>query len=160
MMIAGLVLTPPITASVTEPLPFGNTGNAASVLPTLLAKTTQVRIDFDQNLSVVVTDPAWIGRLKTMLTGCSYRPASYCFCYNAPEFVLLEDHSELIRFTVPHGIKLRFLGHSSLKGDFAVGKESAHAILDLTKEMQPLAVKQSPRIPPKPTLPKQLELKP
>lgn len=159
-LVAGLLLPLAGRSSVNERLPDGNTGNAATVLPEILAKTNKVRIDYDNNLSVVITDGAWIDRFKKLLGGASYRPAPYCFCYTAGGFSLLANDSELIRFTVPHGIKLRFAHSGVLKGDFSVETATAEAILALAREKQSLAVAQSHFIPPKSVLPEKLEFKP
>lgn len=150
----------PGQGSVIERLPFGNTGNATTVVPAILEKTNKVRIDYEKNMSVVITDDAWISRLKKLLTGASYKPESYCFCHDPLNFILLADDSQLLRFSVPHGMKIRFLGSKTLSGDFAVSKETAEAILALAREKQSLAVVQSHGVPPKPTLPKQIEFKP
>lgn len=160
VLAAGLLLLPGARGSINQRLPDGNTGNAATAIPEILAKTTKVRIDYDKNMSVVITDEAWIGRLKKLLGAASYKPTPYCFCYTDGGFILLAGDSQLIRFTVPHGIKLRFSGSKLLHGDFGIEQTTAEAILALAREKQSLAVAQSHFIPPKPVLPEKLELKP
>jgi hypothetical protein len=160
VLVASLLLPLPARSSVTERLPAGNTGNAATVMPAILEKTNKVRIDYADNRSVVITDEVSIGRLKALLGGAKYKPTPYCFCYTPGGVILLADDSELVRFTVPHGMKLRFARSSLLSGDYIVEKAACEAILALVREKQSLAVAQSPSIPPKPALPEKLEFKP
>lgn len=160
VLAAGVLLLPVARGSINQRLPDGNTGNATTAIPDLLAKTTKVRIDYDKNMSVVITDELWIGRLKKLLGAASYKPTPYCFCHTDGGFILLAGDSQLVRFTVPHGIKLRFSGSKLLHGDFGIEKTTADAILALAREKQSLAVTQSQLIPPKPALPGKLELKP
>jgi hypothetical protein len=159
-LVAGLLLPLAGWSSVNERLPDGNTGNAATAIPEILAKTNKVRIDYDNNLSVVITDGAWIDRFKKLLGGTGYKPTPYCFCYTDGGFILLADDSELVRFTVPHGMKLRFARSGVLKGDYLVEKATAEAILALAREKQSLAVAQGHFIPAKRALPQKLEFKP
>ena len=147
-------------SAVTEILPAGNTGNAATAVSEILAKTTKVRIDYAGNLSVVVADAKWLEQFKSLLVRAKYKPASYCFCINTPTFTLLAGDNELVRFEVPHGDKIRFERSKVLHGDFDVGKEIGEALFTLTREKQSLAVAQGSLVPSKPKLPSQIELKP
>jgi hypothetical protein len=160
VLAASLLLFLPARSSITQRLPDGNTGNAATAMPAILEKTNKVRIDYADNMSVLITDDAWISRLKKLLGDTGYKPTPYCFCFTPGGFILLADDSELARFTVPHGIKLRFLGSKSLHGDFLIEKAAAGAILALAREKQSLAVAQSRFIPPQPVLPEKLEYRP
>lgn len=160
VLVASLLLPLPARSSVTERLPAGNTGNAATVMPAILEKTTKVRIDYADSRSVVLNDEVSIARLKALLGGARYQPTPYCFCYTPGGITLLADNSELVRFTVPHGMKLRFAHSPMLNGDFIVEQATCEAILALVREKQSLAVTQSPSVPPKPVLPEKLEFKP